>query len=70
MKPLLAGLQVFFEWPVGWVDAFGTLREDLAQTTFEINTVGWPLRPAAVVQELRCRWIAAGGQPSSAKGRS
>lgn len=64
LKPLMAGLQVLAGWPFsGWVDAYETLADDLFPATFEIDTLGWPVRPKRLVQELRSRWIAAGGHP-------
>lgn len=67
LKPLLAGLQVLAEWPSGFGDAARTLTTDLYPATFEISTVGWPVRPTQLVQELRSRWVAAAGQPALEK---
>jgi hypothetical protein len=61
VKLLLGGTQLLYTGPTGINDAIGTLREDDSMhATFELSTLGWPVKPEPLVEQLRARWIAAG----------
>lgn len=67
VKLLLGGTQLLYTGPTGIKDAIGTLQEDDSMhTTFELSTLGWPVNPKPLVEQLRARWIAAGGRPPPA----
>lgn len=64
VKPILAALALFAEGEQGIGDAAEAVGADTdTHSTFEIATVGWPIKSVPLVDELRSRWIAAGGRP-------
>lgn len=71
VKGLLGGVQLLAEGPMGVGDTIGTLRADIdPKATFEISTLGWPVKTEQAVELLRARWIAAGGSPATTSGRA
>lgn len=69
LKGFLGGVQLLAEGPTGIGDAVGTLRSDVdLKATFEISTLGWPVSTEQAVQQLRARWLAAGGSPPARDG--
>jgi hypothetical protein len=67
VKLLLGGSQLLYTGPTGIKDAIGTVREDDSMhATFELSTLGWPIKPKPLVKQLQARWIVAGGQPPPA----